>query len=70
MLIMCNDREGTQEAVKLLQNNHNYPSMLRLARLRGKKSISREQLLVSEDWIAATNHLNHYLQQSNFELSG
>ena len=70
MLIMCNDREGTQEAVKLLQNNHNYPSMLRLARLRGKKSISREQLLVSEDWIAATNHLNDYLQQSNFELSG
>ena len=53
-----------------IKDNQSYPSMMRLARLRGKKSITREQLLVSEDWVIATNYLNDYLQQSNFELSG
>ena len=70
MLIMCNDREGSQEAVKALSDYHNPSSMLRLSRLRGKKSISREQLLGSEDWVKATSYLNNHLQQSNFELSG
>jgi beta-N-acetylhexosaminidase len=70
MLIMCNDREGSQELVMSIKDNQSYPSMMRLARLRGKKSITREQLLVSEDWVIATNYLNDYLQQSNFELSG
>jgi beta-N-acetylhexosaminidase len=70
MLIMCNDREGSEETVKLLKDYHNPSSMLRLARLRGKKSISREQLLDSKDWSKATSYLNSHLQQSNFELSG
>jgi hypothetical protein len=44
--------------------------MSRLARLLGRKSPSKEELINSDSWMTATNFLKDKLNQRGFELKG
>ena len=50
MILICNDRENTKKVIQAKKNHRNYNSMIRIARVSGKKAYSREELRKGQKW--------------------
>jgi beta-N-acetylhexosaminidase len=61
MILVCNDRPAASATVAALREYSNPLSLVRLARLHGTGHILRETLLASDEWQAATEHLQQGL---------
>ena len=70
MVLMCNNREEAKDAARILRHQYSYSSMSRLARLIGKKSPTRLELMTSDAWLIATRNLKNRLSDQGFELKG
>ena len=68
MVLVCNDREAAQSAVRALKDYSNPLSLVRLARLHGTGQPLRESLLVSDEWQAANEALSHWVDRPQLEL--
>lgn len=68
MVIICNDRGAAERAVASLNDYRNPLSMVRLARLHGTERVSREALLASERWQAASAAMQHWTDRPQLEL--
>ncbi len=69
MILVCNDRESAEQVVESHKNYRNYGSMVRLASIHGKKSITRDALLLDDKWINARDYLMDFNEKPNLELS-
>jgi len=68
MILVCNDRDAAHEAVRTLNDYSNPLSLVRLARLHGTGTQSRETLLASEQWQAANARFRHWSDRPELRL--
>ena len=69
MILICNDRAAALAAVAAVNDYSNPLSLVRLARLHGKQTVQREELLTSDEWQQATAELNRWLDRPSLELN-
>ncbi|MCK5262441.1 MAG: beta-N-acetylhexosaminidase, partial [Gammaproteobacteria bacterium] len=63
MVLVCNHPEGVTEVIDALGDYSNPVSQLRLARMHGKNTINRDELMASDKWKQA-NQLVQTLDDS------
>jgi len=68
MALICNNRDGAIEVLDGLGKFDNAVSHLRLARMHGRKKITRIQLNASSKWKEAVNLIKRYQDDPNFEF--
>jgi len=68
MVLICNDRPAARASVAALRDYSNPLSLVRLARLHGTGHSMRETLLVSDEWQAAAEKLQHGLDVPALKL--
>jgi beta-N-acetylhexosaminidase len=69
MIPICNDRTSAQRTVATLREYSNPLSQVRLARLHGIGTTSREKLLTSEQWQTAAGKIDRWLDRPPLELN-
>jgi beta-N-acetylhexosaminidase len=70
MIIVCNDRVAAVRVIDDLSGYEEPASQVRLARLHGRKSLERRELLASEDWGSARERVRHLTDPPPLELDG
>ena len=68
MVLVCNHPEAVTEVVDALGDYSNPASELRLARMHGKESIDRDQLLLSDKWKKASQLVKSLDNSPELEL--
>ena len=68
MILICNDRDAAQAAVRALKDYSNPLSLVRLARLHATGRVMRESLLASDEWHAAHSELSQWTEPPELEL--
>jgi beta-N-acetylhexosaminidase len=68
MVLVCNDRDASHEAVEALNDYSNPLSLVRLARLHGTGQPLRETLLASEEWQSIHERFGHWSDRPEFHL--
>jgi len=68
MILVCNDRDTAHEAVDALNDYSNPLSLVRLVRLHGTGAMSRESMLVSEQWQEASSLFTHWSTRPELQL--
>ncbi len=68
MALVCNHTEGVIEAVEHIQGYLNPASQLRLMRMHGKQSITRDALLSSEKWQQAVTTISATVELHELEM--
>ena len=68
MVLVCNHPEGVTEVIAALGDYSNPASELRLARMHGKNTLDREQLLASEKWQQANQLVKSLDDSRELEL--
>lgn len=63
MVLICNDRSAASAAVDALADYSNPPSLVRLARLHGTGESLRENVLSSDEWVAAAARLAKWTER-------
>tara|TARA_B100000700_G_C14982452_1_gene827103 strand:- start:250 stop:1290 length:1041 start_codon:yes stop_codon:yes gene_type:complete len=53
MILICNDRDNTKKVIQAKKNHRNYNSMIRIARVSGKKTYSLGELQNDQKWRSA-----------------
>jgi len=53
MILICNDRDNTKKVIQAKKNHSNYNSMIRIARVSGKKTYSLGELQNDQKWRSA-----------------
>ncbi len=68
MVIICNDRGASEQAVLSLNDYSNPLSLVRLARLHGTGHPLRETLMASDEWQAANELFGHWDDRPSLQL--
>lgn len=68
MILVCNDRDATHQAVNALNDYSNPLSLVRLARLHGTGQQSRKSLLASEEWQEANELFAKWSERPELQL--
>ncbi len=68
MILVCNDRDATHQAVGALNSYSNPLSLVRLARLHGTGQVLRETLLTSEPWQEANDLFANWSDRPELQL--
>ena len=68
MVLVCNHPEAVTEVVETLGDYSNPASQLRLARMHGKESIDRDQLLLDAKWKKASQLVKSLDDSPELEL--
>ena len=68
MILVCNDRSAAAAVAAALRDYSNPLSLVRLARLHGTGQIMRESLRASDEWLAATERLQRWLDRPELTL--
>ena len=69
MILVCNDRDASHQAVDALNDYSNPLSLVRLARLHGTGQMLRESLLASEEWQEANTLFEQWSARPELELN-
>lgn len=70
MVLVCNDRKGALKVLDALEGYDEPASQIRLARMHGKKTPARPELLASQTWADATDRVRHLTDPPPLELDG
>lgn len=68
MTLICNDRDGVMQVIDELSAYNNPVSALRLTRLHGTGGMTREELMQSDEWIAAVKVISDMQHQPGLNL--
>lgn len=68
MILVCNDRGASLQAVSTLNDYSNPLSLVRMARLHGTGQVTRESLRASDEWQAANSELAQWNERPELEL--
>ena len=68
MILVCNDRDRAQRAVRALNDYSSPLSLVRLARLHGTGQVMRETLLASDEWQEANQLFSQWSERPELHL--
>jgi len=69
MILVCNNRKAAVEVIDYLKDYNDPVASLRLAHLHGTNSISREELVKQERWLAIKKQLAKYIDEPSMSLN-
>ena len=61
MILICNDRDNTKKVIQAKKNHSNYNSMIRIARVSGKKTYSLGELQNDQKWKSARDLIEKFV---------
>ncbi len=68
MVLICNDRDGTSDALQALADHDDPAAHARLIPVRGRAALGDEELFGNERWRKAHNELTALLPEPELDL--